>query len=100
MQIKSVRSAFWLKQLLAILLAGLADLVLWSDRVGSTLGLLGAGILIAALTVRPPARGDRRALLALVAAALLAAAAFDHPTLLAAAMFAIAIGLAVLSKRA
>jgi hypothetical protein len=100
MQIKSVRSAFWLKQLLAVLLAGLADMALWSDRVGSTLGALGLGILLAALIVRPPTRGDRRALLAFSAAALLSLAVLDHPTLLAALLFAVVIGLAVLSKRA
>lgn len=100
MQIKTARARFWLKPVLAVVLAGLADLTLWGWRgIGSGVGVLAAAILIAALVVRWPAKGDRRAVLAFAAAAILAAMLFDHPTLLAWAMFASAIGVAVLSKR-
>jgi hypothetical protein len=100
MQIKTVRAAFWLKQLLACGLAVLADLALWRGPVGSGLGVLAAGGLIAALIVRPLGRRDLRAWLASAAAALLALALFDHPTLIGWLMFGVAIGLMALSPRA
>ena len=93
------RSSLWFKAGAGLLLAGLADLLLFLNPVGATLGLFTLAWTVILGLVRPGLIRDRRALFALAAAAILAAVMIDRPGVLAGLMFGLMLSLAALSIR-
>ena len=93
------RSSLWFKAGAGLLLAGLADLLLFLKPVGATLGLFALAWTVILGLVRPGLIRDRRALFALAAAAVLAAVMIDRPGVLAWLMFGLMLSLAALSIR-
>lgn len=94
------RAAFWMKSALAIVLIMLADLAFYRQSVGANLALYGLALILAILAAEPAARREPRALAALTVAAIAALLSLEHPTLVLAGFFAVALGVAVLSARA
>ena len=93
------RASFWLKVVGAVLLAVVAERLLFDHEVGANIGvhaLLWTGGLLA---LRPGLRRDRRAVLAVVAAAGFAVLMIERPGPLAALLFALSVSVAALSAR-
>ena len=93
-------SSFWIKPLLALALASLADLLFYDQRPGSTVGVFALALIAVTLAVHPAVRNDRRARWALLAATAFALIQIDAPSLLGWLLFYTALGVAVLSSRA
>ncbi|MBU3969811.1 MAG: DUF4173 domain-containing protein [Alphaproteobacteria bacterium] len=93
------RSSFWLKAGLAVALAALADLFFVWHEPGSTVGLFAVAWLAALAVARPGLVRDRRALVAVLAAAVFALVLIDRPGLLAWALFGLSLGIAAMSAR-
>lgn len=94
------RAAFWLKSALAILLITLADVVFYRQAVGANFGVYALALALAVLVAMPAARRSSRALVALAMAAGAALLFLEHPTVTMAGLYALALGVAVLSPRA
>lgn len=93
------RASFWLKVGVAVLLAIAAERLLFDHEVGANIGvqaLLWTGGLLA---LRPGLLRDRRALVALVAAAGFGLLMIERPGPLAALLFALSVSVAALSAR-
>jgi hypothetical protein len=95
----SIRSSFWLKVGIGLLLVGVADALFFMQRPGATLGLFALLWLSAAALFRKGWVRDRRGLLAAASAAGLAMAMIDRPSLLAWVLFGFALMIAVQSAR-
>ncbi|HEY0113597.1 MAG TPA: DUF4173 domain-containing protein [Allosphingosinicella sp.] len=93
------RFSFLQKLVLAALLVALADSLFFFQRWGSTLGLYAAALLVSVLLTRPAIGRSKPALAAAAAALLFAATLADDPSLLAAALFWVALSLAALLPR-
>lgn len=93
------RHTFALKAALAAGLIVLADVMLYGEAVGFTLGVFALALGLAAAVAHPPGR-DRRAWTALALAAAFGLAQIDHPTLIGLLLFACSLGVAVMSARA
>jgi len=93
------RSSFWLKAGLAVALVVLADIFFVWHEPGSTLGLFALAWLAALVLARPGLLRDRRALAALIAAAVFALIMADRPGPLAWVLFGLTTAVAVLSAR-
>jgi hypothetical protein len=94
------RSSFWLKVGVAVLLAALANVLFfqsfpWGAVVGGFAGAWIGGVLLA----RRGLLRDRRALVAVVAAALLATVMIERPGMLSWLVFGLMLTIAVLSAR-
>src|ERR1044072_1961171 len=57
----SIRSSFWLKPVVAIGLAAMADACFWGGHVGSAFGAFALAIALTAMVVPPDIRRDRTA---------------------------------------
>ena len=89
--------SYGLKLALVAAVAGLGDYLFWQlGQWGGVQGLFGFGLIGAVLLARPAVRHDRRALAAIALAALYALAQLRDPSVLAFALFWIAMGLATL----
>lgn len=95
----SIRSSFWLKVGIGLLLVGAADGLFFMQRPGATLGLFALLWLAAAALFRKGWVRDRRGLLAAAGAAGLVAVMIDRPSLLAWVLFGLALMIAVQSAR-
>lgn len=95
----SIRSSFWLKVGIGVLLVGAADGLFFMHRPGATLGAFALLWLAAAGLFRRGWIRDRRGLAAAGAAAVLALVMFDRPGLLAFILFGLALTIAMLSAR-
>lgn len=101
MPIKSgSRAAFWLKVALAILLISLADLIFYSQSIGANFGVYALALVLAVLITAPAVRRQPRAMAALATAVVSALLALEHPTVVMAGIFILAMGVTVLSVRA
>jgi Domain of unknown function (DUF4173) len=94
------RFSFAQKLVLAAMLVTLADHLFFFQRVGATLGVFAAALLIALLLAAPAIGRSRPALAAAAAALLFVPVLADDPSLLAASLFLTAAALAVLLPRA
>ena len=91
------RGSLRLKLAAAGLVVLLGDVVFWqAQQWAGVQGLFGLGLVAAVAIARPAVRQDRRAQAALAAAAIYAGAQVWDPSLLAFALFWIAIGMATL----
>ncbi|MGO4410702.1 MULTISPECIES: DUF4153 domain-containing protein [unclassified Brevundimonas] len=95
----SIRSSYWLKVGIGLLLGGAADAMFFMQRPGATLGLFALLWLAAAALFRKGWVRDRRGLLAAASAAGLAGVMIDRPSLLAWVLFGLALMIAVQSAR-
>ncbi|MET4683290.1 DUF4153 domain-containing protein [Brevundimonas faecalis] len=95
----SLRSSFWLKIGIALLLVGLADRLFFMQRPGATLGLFALLWLAATALFRKGWARDRRGLLAAAGAAALAVILIDQPSLLTWVLFGLALMIAAQSAR-
>lgn len=95
-----VRPALPTKLALAVGLAVLADLFFWKAWPGSTLGVFALAFAGALGIVQPALWRDRRAVIALTGAAVMAAAMIVRPTFAGWLLFGVMIGIAALSTRA
>ena len=87
--------SYVVKLALVAVVAALGDYLVWQlGQWGGVQGLFGFGLIGAVLLARPAVRHDRRALAALALAALYALAELRDPSVLAFALFWIAMGLA------
>lgn len=94
---KRWRGSLRLKLAAAGLIVLLGDVVFWqAKQLAGVQGLFGLGLVAAVAIARPAVRQDRRAQAALAAAAIYAGAQVWDPSLLAFALFWIAIGMATL----
>lgn len=93
------RSSFGLKVGVSLLLAGLAQGLLFGVAAGAVLGVFAGTWVVGVLVVRPGLLRDRRALFAILVALGLATAMVERPGLVAGALFALALTVAVLSAR-
>ena len=93
------RFSFARKILLAALLVALADNLFFFQRIGATLGIFATALLVALLVATPAIGRSKPALVAATAAMLFALLLADDPSLLAAALFLTATGLAALLPR-
>ena len=80
------RYSFAEKIVLAVLLVTIADWVFFFQRAGSTIGIYAALLLTVTLIARPAILRSRSALAAAAASLVFAAALFDDPSFLAAAL--------------
>ena len=97
MSISSLRSSFWLKVAIGLLLVAAADALFFMHRPGATLGFFALVWLGAAALFRKGWVRDRRGLAAAGAAAALALVMIDRPGFVAWALFGFALTIAVQS---
>lgn len=90
------RFTFLQKPVAAAGLIGVADLLFYDQRAGSTVGLFCLSLLAFVLISRPEILRHRAGSLASAAAGALGLVLIDHPSVLGAALFWLAITLAVL----
>lgn len=93
------RSAFLLKLGLAALLAALADRLFFAHAPGATAGVFALAWIAGLVAVRPGLLKEPRAAFAIAAAAMLALAMIDRPTLLGWLLFGGAVTVAAMSAR-
>ena len=93
------RFSFVQKIVLAALLVVLADHLFFFQRVGATLGVFAAALLMSLLVAAPAIGRSRDALVAAASALLFVLLLADDPSLLAAILFLTAAALAVLLPR-
>lgn len=94
------RPALPTKLVLAVGLAALADLFFWKAWPGSTLGVFALAFAMALGVVQPAIWRDRRAVLAMAGAVVMAAAMIVRPTFAGWVLFGVMLGIASLSTRA
>lgn len=95
--VRSLRGGFLPKAVLALGVAALGDYLFWQrGQWAGAQGLFGLVLVAALLIARPAVIADRRALIAAAFAALYALAMIWDPSLLAWALFWVAIGFATL----
>jgi len=92
--------SFWVKVALAVGLIVAADLLLFEQVPGLNLGLFALGLCAALALANPGVRSARLPMVALGLATLFAALQLERPTLVGAAIFAVAIAVATLAPRA
>jgi len=95
----SIRSSFWLKLGVGLVLIAVADALFFQRTPGATLGAFALLWLTAAGLFRGGWRRDRRGLAAAVAALVFALIMIDRPGFLAWCLFGLALLVAVLSAR-
>jgi hypothetical protein len=96
-----IRSAsFLLKPAAAVTLVALADLLLFDQELGWTLGLVALAFPLAALALTPALRRDRLARVAVLAAGAFALVQVERPTPLGLLLFWTCLCIAVLAPRA
>jgi hypothetical protein len=96
---QALRSPYWLKAALAVLLVAIADwLFIWHEP-GTTLGLFALAWIGAVAIGRRGLLRDRRSLGAMAAATLFALVIVDRPSPLAWLLFLLSLSVAVLSAR-
>lgn len=93
------RSSFWLKVAAAVLLAFLAERLLFDQEVGATIGAHALAWTACVVALRPALLRDRRALFAIVAAVGFGLVMVERPGPLACLLFAVSLTVAVLSAR-
>jgi hypothetical protein len=96
---RSFRVSVGFKVAVAALLVGLADVLLFSHDLGSSVGVFALAWLIGTVMARPGMLRDGRALAAALAALLMAGVMIDRPGLLSWGLFAAALTVAAMSAR-
>ena len=99
MSISSLRSSFWMKVAIGILLVAVADALFLMHRPGASLGIFALLWLGAAALIRKGWGRDRRGLLAAGVASGLALVMIDRPGFLICVLFGLALMVAVQSTR-
>lgn len=99
MSISSLRSSFWLKAALGLLLVAAADALFFMHRPGATLGCFALSWLGATALFRKGWIRDRRGLAAAGAATALALMMIDRPSFLTWVLFGLALMVAMQSAR-
>jgi hypothetical protein len=96
-----VRPSLAAKGAAAAGLVALADLFFFrTQALGFTLGLFGLAVIVALVAVQPAIQRDRRAVLFLAGAAVMAAGLVERPTFVGWVVYVVLLGMAALSPRA
>ncbi|MES2834325.1 MAG: DUF4173 domain-containing protein [Pseudomonadota bacterium] len=96
---RSFRVSVGFKVAVAAVLVGLADVLFFSHDLGSSVGAFALAWLIGTVLARPGMLRDRRAIIAVLAAMLMAGVMIDRPGLLSWGLFAMAMIVAAMSAR-